>query len=139
MLDIQAKPEPVASCGLYCGPCRAHLKGKCPGCRDNAKASWCKVRTCCHGKGIATCAACGEFADPRQCGKFNNIVASSSASFFAPTAPPALTRSNTSASKATRGRWRSGGGRRSGGGEVGGGWGVSQSGHNLPLRICPDS
>ena len=65
----------VAYCGLYCGACRSHLKGRCPGCHGNAKASWCKVRRCCMDKGLATCAACEDFADPTECGKFNNIVA----------------------------------------------------------------
>jgi hypothetical protein len=74
MPDITINAELVARCGLYCGACKAYLGGKCPGCHENAKATWCKVRTCCTGKGIATCAECSEFADPRACGKFNNVI-----------------------------------------------------------------
>mgnify|MGYP001174253203 CR=1 FL=1 len=39
--------ELVAYCGLYCGQCTKYLKGKCPGCKENEKASWCKTRSCC--------------------------------------------------------------------------------------------
>lgn len=74
MADIQAVPELVACCGLYCGTCRSYLKGKCPGCRDNAKATWCKVRSCCIEKGIRTCAECADHPDPKDCRKFNNPV-----------------------------------------------------------------
>jgi len=31
------------------------------------------VRACCAEHTYATCADCGEFADPNQCGKFNNV------------------------------------------------------------------
>ena len=34
----------VAYCGLYCGACRSYLKRKCQACKDNEKASWCKVK-----------------------------------------------------------------------------------------------
>lgn len=37
----------VAYCGLYCGACKSHRKGKCPGCRENSKATWCEIRKCC--------------------------------------------------------------------------------------------
>lgn len=75
MPDIAINADLVARCGLYCGACKAFLKGKCPGCRENAKATWCKVRACCIDKAIATCADCSEFVDPRTCGKFNNVIA----------------------------------------------------------------
>ena len=75
MNAIEAKPELVARCGLYCGACRSYLKGKCPGCRGNDKAAWCKVRSCCTDKAIATCAGCAEFQSPRDCGKYNNFMA----------------------------------------------------------------
>ena len=74
MTEVQAKPELVARCGLYCGACKSYVGGKCPGCRENSGATWCMVRTCCSDKGIATCAECTEFADPRACGKFNNFM-----------------------------------------------------------------
>jgi hypothetical protein len=74
MTEAQAKPELVARCGLYCGACGSYLDGKCQGCGGNSRATWCKVRTCCSDKGIATCAECAEFPDPRACGKFNNFI-----------------------------------------------------------------
>lgn len=75
MSALPAQPELVACCGLYCGACRAQRKGKCPGCRDNAKAKWCTVRSCCLEKGIRTCAECTDFADPMACSKYNNFMA----------------------------------------------------------------
>jgi hypothetical protein len=74
MSTLQLSTDLVARCGLYCGACKAYLKGKCAGCEQNEKATWCKVRSCCSEKGIATCADCTEFADPNDCRKFNNIV-----------------------------------------------------------------
>ncbi len=74
MKEIVADSELVAFCGLYCGACRAYLKGKCPGCHDNVKASWCKVRTCCLEASYPSCAACAEFSDPKECGKFHNFI-----------------------------------------------------------------
>jgi len=75
MSEIQINAEQVACCGLYCGACRSYLKGKCRGCSGNAKATWCKVRSCCLDKQIKTCAECTEFIDPRACKKFNNFMA----------------------------------------------------------------
>ena len=63
----------VAYCGLYCGACRAFLKGNCPGCHDNEKAGWCKIRICCAENSYSTCADCKEFNDPMECKKFNNF------------------------------------------------------------------
>lgn len=74
MPDIPINADLVARCGLYCGACKAFIKGKCPGCHENEDASWCKVRTCCVDMGIPSCAGCGEFADPRTCRKFNNVI-----------------------------------------------------------------
>lgn len=74
MPEISPNADLVARCGLYCGACKSFLKAKCPGCRENAKATWCKVRSCCIEKNIATCAGCGDFPDPRACGKFNNAI-----------------------------------------------------------------
>lgn len=74
MSAIVDSPDLVAYCGLYCGACRAHLKGKCGGCLNNAKATWCQIRSCCIDKRIRTCAECPEFAQPRDCAKFNNVV-----------------------------------------------------------------
>lgn len=74
MTDTASDPSLVACCGIYCGECRAYSKGRCPGCREHHKATWCKVRRCCRQQELATCADCGEFADPDECRKFNNIV-----------------------------------------------------------------
>ncbi|HEX8987871.1 MAG TPA: DUF3795 domain-containing protein [Rhodocyclaceae bacterium] len=74
MPAIPNDPALVARCGLYCGACRSFLKGKCGGCAANDQATWCKVRSCCADKQIRSCAECGEFADPRDCGKFNNLM-----------------------------------------------------------------
>ncbi len=75
MKEIVSNPDLVAYCGLYCGACRAYLKESCPGCHENEKAKWCKIRTCCIERGLATCAGCTEFPDPNACRKFNNLVA----------------------------------------------------------------
>lgn len=61
----------IAACGLYCGACYRFLKGRCPGCRENGKASWCRIRSCVLAQGIAHCGACGK-ADFRGCGIYNN-------------------------------------------------------------------
>jgi hypothetical protein len=74
MKEITADGELVAYCGLYCGACGSYLKGRCPGCHENVKAGWCKIRTCCAEHDYATCVDCREFTDPNRCGKFNNIV-----------------------------------------------------------------
>lgn len=63
----------VAFCGLYCGECKSYKKGKCPGCKKNEKASWCKVRKCCMENGILSCADCRVKASATECKKFNNI------------------------------------------------------------------
>jgi hypothetical protein len=64
----------ISYCGLYCSNCRSYLKGKCPGCAENEKATWCKIRTCCKENGIKSCADCKEFSNPAECKKFNNFV-----------------------------------------------------------------
>lgn len=75
MKSIVSDPKLVAACGLYCGACRAYLKGRCPGCRENAKATWCGVRTCCLHNGRATCAECSQYADARACATYDNFIA----------------------------------------------------------------
>ena len=69
------RPELVAACGLYCGACRSFLKGSCPGCRENSKASWCKVRACNLERDTRTCAECTDHVDPVGCKKFDNAIA----------------------------------------------------------------
>ena len=75
MKDIASDASLVAYCGLYCGACKAYRKDRCPGCHANARATWCKVRSCCNEHEFASCADCSEFSDPKDCGKFNNFVA----------------------------------------------------------------
>jgi hypothetical protein len=74
MKDIISDTRLVAYCGLYCGACRRFLKGKCPGCHDNVKASWCGIRKCCIELGYSSCADCAEFTDPSGCKKFDNFI-----------------------------------------------------------------
>jgi hypothetical protein len=63
----------IAFCGLYCGACRSYLKGKCPGCRDNSKATWCKVRSCCIEHDFKSCADCDAIG-LEDCKKYNNFM-----------------------------------------------------------------
>jgi len=63
----------IAYCGLYCGNCKAFIKGKCPGCAKNEKAKWCKIRSCCIENNLSSCAQCTS-ADPQKCKKLNNFV-----------------------------------------------------------------
>jgi hypothetical protein len=65
----------VAYCGLYCAACGKYVKGSCPGCAKNEKATWCAIRSCCMEKGYKSCADCKEFTNPMDCKKFNNIFA----------------------------------------------------------------
>lgn len=74
-MNQTASVELVSACGLYCGTCRKYLKGSCPGCRENHKAAWCKIRLCVREKGYDTCAQCTAFPDVNQCSKFNTLVA----------------------------------------------------------------
>src|SRR4030066_402126 len=74
MKEIISNPDLVAYCGLYCGACKSYLKDKCPGCHENRKATWCKVRLCCTENQYATCADCRQFTDPLDCGKYNNFI-----------------------------------------------------------------
>ena len=72
-MNSEARSELVAACGLYCGECYRYKKGKCAGCAENVKATWCKVRTCTAERGYRTCAECTEFPDVQACRKLNNI------------------------------------------------------------------
>jgi hypothetical protein len=74
MKPIVADEKLVAFCGLYCGACGAYLKGKCQGCRENAKATWCKVRACCLATGYGSCGDCSLVADLKDCRKLNNPI-----------------------------------------------------------------
>ncbi len=66
--------ELVAYCGLYCGQCKKFLKDKCPGCKENEKASWCKTRNCCIEKEFASCADCSGVKELAECKKLNNFI-----------------------------------------------------------------
>ena len=73
MREVTADAKRIACCGLYCGACRAYLKERCPGCRENVKATWCKVRRCCLGNDQFSCADCLTYPDLRRCAKFHNL------------------------------------------------------------------
>ncbi|MCE1198306.1 MAG: DUF3795 domain-containing protein [Marinilabiliales bacterium] len=64
----------VAKCGLYCGSCRSYLKGKCPGCANNEKASWCEVRKCNLEHQYNSCADC-TLMPLEECKKYNAFIA----------------------------------------------------------------
>ncbi len=66
-------PE-IAACGLFCGACSRYTKGKCPGCRDYEKATWCEVRKCCKEHGWQSCADC-TLMPLAACRKFNGFIA----------------------------------------------------------------
>lgn len=68
---MEPKIKNISFCGLYCGNCPKYKKEKCPGCAGNAKASWCKIRSCCIENNYKSCAEC---SDPgiESCKKFNN-------------------------------------------------------------------
>jgi hypothetical protein len=75
MKPIVADANLTAYCGLYCGACGAYRRERCPGCHENKRAGWCKLRACCIEHGYSTCADCQIVADPRDCKKFNNFIA----------------------------------------------------------------
>ena len=73
MLNIIIDEKLIANCGLYCGSCSSYLKEKCPGCSENVKASWCKVRQCCIESDFKSCADCQK-VDTSDCKKLNNFI-----------------------------------------------------------------
>lgn len=75
MKDIAADPNLVAYCGLYCGACKKYLADKCPGCRENEKATWCKVRACGIENNFTTCADCSLLDDFSDCKEYNSFMA----------------------------------------------------------------
>ena len=72
MKEITVDINMIAACGLYCGACKKYRMGKCLGCHENEKASWCKIRKCCMEKGIHTCAECQ--MDVKNCRIHNNLI-----------------------------------------------------------------
>ena len=71
-IEMTNNSQQIAACGLYCGACKKFLNGKCPGCKENEKASWCKIRKCCQEKDLHTCAECDK--DVKECKIHNNFV-----------------------------------------------------------------
>jgi hypothetical protein len=71
--EIVADKSLIAFCGLYCGACKSYLAGKCPGCKDNLKASWCKVRQCNMESNFQSCADCTS-VELMDCKKYNNFI-----------------------------------------------------------------
>ena len=92
MKEIVKDSNLVAYCGLYCGACKSYLKKKCPGCHENAKASWCKIRSCNIEHGYRSCADCTEFADPKDCKKFNNFFSKFFAIVFSSDRPACIAK-----------------------------------------------
>ncbi|MBN1499318.1 MAG: DUF3795 domain-containing protein [Spirochaetes bacterium] len=74
MKTIEKNVSLVAFCGLFCGSCRAYLKGRCKGCSENTKASWCNIRKCCIENCIKSCAECTKNGI-ENCKDFRNPIA----------------------------------------------------------------
>jgi hypothetical protein len=74
--NVKADTNLVSKCGLYCGSCNRYQnnKGKCPGCLENHKATWCKPRTCCIEHEYASCGDCEKYEDFRECNMAHGIV-----------------------------------------------------------------
>ncbi|HNW44162.1 MAG TPA: DUF3795 domain-containing protein [Elusimicrobiales bacterium] len=92
MKDIKADENLVAKCGLYCGACGAYLKGRCPGCAGNEKASWCKPRKCCAERKYGSCADCADFKAYEDCGKLYNFISRAISLFTGSDRPGSLRR-----------------------------------------------
>ncbi len=71
--EIVADKNLIAFCGLYCGACRSYLSGKCPGCKENSKATWCKIRSCCQENNLLSCADC-TLVELKDCRKYNSFI-----------------------------------------------------------------
>lgn len=63
----------VGYCGVVCGKCGAHVKGRCKGCRVEPMFSRCPVRPCAIDKSLTSCADCQE--DPFECKELNSLIA----------------------------------------------------------------
>jgi len=71
--EIIADTNLIAYCGLYCGACRSYLAGRCPGCKDNVKATCAKVRQCCIENEYQSCAGC-KTIELEKCKKYNSFI-----------------------------------------------------------------
>jgi len=92
MKEITNDPGLVAFCGLYCGACGKYLKGSCLGCKENEKAVWCKIRTCCIDANYANCSECQDYENVLECKKFNNFMAKVFAVIFKSDRPACISR-----------------------------------------------
>ena len=92
MTAIKVDPKLVAYCGLYCGACGRYQKGKCPGCAENQKAGWCKIRSCCMEHEYSTCADCQTHEAVTDCAKFDNFMARLFGLIFRSNRPACITR-----------------------------------------------
>ena len=72
--EIAIDTNLIAKCGLYCGACKAYLKGKCPGCASKTNANWCGVRKCCIENSYQSCADCKKM-ELEDCKDLNNFMA----------------------------------------------------------------
>lgn len=77
--DLQLDNKLISYCGFYCGACSQFEKGQCLGCKgDNPKCAVgykaCKVRPCCIGKGISSCAECNEYSSVKDCKIYNPFL-----------------------------------------------------------------
>jgi hypothetical protein len=71
--------ELLGCCGAYCGPCKAFKENFCKGCklgykngeRDISKAK-CKMKICCMGKNLNSCADCDEYSSCKIMQEFHN-------------------------------------------------------------------
>ena len=75
MREIINDSNLVACCGLYCGVCKKYREEKCPGCKENNKAGWCKTRTCCIDNKYSSCADCKTYLNINECKNYDNIIA----------------------------------------------------------------
>lgn len=80
MKTIVPDTQNIAACGLYCGACRKFLTEKCPECKHNEKATWCKIRSCCQENKFKSCAECSH--DVRECKWFSNWIGKTFAFLF---------------------------------------------------------
>ncbi len=74
--------EAIGCCGAYCGTCPELLNGNCKGCklgyasgeRDLSKAR-CRMKVCCVGKELDSCADCAEY---KSCDVLNAFLGKNS-------------------------------------------------------------